>query len=126
MNTYTWCLVALAGAEAIGAWGLWKAAAAAARLEARLARQHEALALLTETSESGFQAVAREVARLADGPARPARKPSTRRIKAAAGRGKTVRDIAAAEEASEGEVRLRLHMAAPQAQGERRRAALRA
>ena len=125
MNTFTWCLAALALAQAVGAWRLWRAAGASAGLEARLARQHEALALLTETTEAGFDAMAKEIGRLAAAPSRPARKPSTRRIKAAAGRGKAVQDIAAAEEVSEGEIRLRLQMPSPRTKGVGRRASLR-
>jgi hypothetical protein len=81
-----------------------------AALETRLARQADALALLTETSEAGFAAVARELERGAT-TARPARRPSARRLTAAARKGRSLTEIAAAEQMSEGEVRLRLHLA---------------
>jgi hypothetical protein len=83
-------------------------------LEARLARQNDALALLTETSEAGFAAVARELERGAAA-AKPARRPSTRRLTTAARKGRSAGEIAAAEQMSEGEVRLRLHLAGIQA-----------
>jgi hypothetical protein len=61
--------------------------------------------------------VAREVARLASQPATVAvaamprnRATTQRRVRGAAKRGQSVRDIAAAEQMSEGEVRLRLQM----------------
>jgi hypothetical protein len=91
------------------------------KLDEKLGHYGDALSLLTETTESGFKAVAAELdrttARPNDGPAKAAIKkampaPSTAaRISAAARRGRTVPEIAAAEELSEGEVRLRLHMA---------------
>lgn len=88
-------------------------------LETRLARQADALALLTETSESGFALVARELERATATPVKPARKVATRRIATAARKGRTVAQIAAAEGLSESEVHLRLHMAAQaQAQAE--------
>lgn len=71
----------------------------------------DAVSLLTETTEASFRAVALEVERLAStGPARATRT-STRRVAAAARRGRSVQEIAATERVSEGEVRLRLHLA---------------
>jgi ABC-type hemin transport system ATPase subunit len=84
---------------------------AVAKLDARLARQGEALALLTETSEVGFGAVARELERLGSAPVKASRKPTTRRIATQARKGRTVTEIAADEQISEGEVSLRLHLA---------------
>jgi hypothetical protein len=83
-------------------------------VEARLARQADALTLLTETSESGFALVARELERATATPARAPRKVATRRIATAARKGRTVAQIAAAEGLSESEVHLRLHMASQQ------------
>jgi hypothetical protein len=82
-------------------------------LEGKLARQADALALLTETSESGFSAIAQELARREVVPATPTppREPSTRRMTSAARRGKSVKEIAAAEQVSQGEVHLRLALA---------------
>jgi hypothetical protein len=69
--------------------------------------------MLTETSEAGFKAVADELTRrqaAAPMPAPRARTPIAR-LKAAAKKGLSIADIAAAEHMSEGEVRLRLHLA---------------
>jgi|EndMetStandDraft_5_1072996.scaffolds.fasta_scaffold128808_2 hypothetical protein len=102
-------------------WRLTRSLGGVQKLDEKLGHYGDALSLLTETTESGFKAVAAELDRTAarpnDGPAKAAIKkampgPSTAaRISAAARRGRTVPEIAAAEELSEGEVRLRLHMA---------------
>jgi len=102
-------------------WRLTRSLGGVQKLDEKLGHFGDALSLLTETTESGFKAVAAELdrasARPNDGPAKAALKkampaPSTAaRISAAARRGRTVPEIAAAEELSEGEVRLRLHMA---------------
>jgi hypothetical protein len=102
-------------------WRLTRSLGGVQKLDEKLGHFGDALSLLTETTESGFKAVATELdrtsARPQDGPAKAAIKkampgPSAAaRISAAARRGRTVPEIAAAEELSEGEVRLRLHMA---------------
>lgn len=102
-------------------WRLIRSLGGVQKLDEKLGHFGDAMSLLTETTESGFKAVAAELDRSAarpnDGPAKAAIKkampaPSTAaRISAAARRGRTVPEIAAAEELSEGEVRLRLHMA---------------
>lgn len=102
-------------------WRLTRSLGGVQKLDEKLGHYGDALSLLTETTESGFKAVAAELDRTAarpnDGPAKAAIKkamPGTStaaRISAAARRGRTVPEIAAAEELSEGEVRLRLHMA---------------
>jgi hypothetical protein len=101
-------------------WRLTRSLGGVQKLDEKLGHFGDALSLLTETTESGFKAVAAELdrasARPNDGPAKAALKkamPGTStaaRISAAARRGRTVPEIAAAEELSEGEVRLRLHM----------------
>ncbi len=93
------------------AWRLIVTTRALDRVQARMAHQGEALSLLTDTSENGFSAIARELDRLATPDAKPARRPSTRRVATAARKGRTVADIAAEERVSEGEVRLRLGLA---------------
>jgi hypothetical protein len=93
------------------AWRLIVTTRALDRAQARMAHQGEALSLLTDTSENGFSAIARELDRLATPEAKPARRPSTRRVASAARKGRTVADIAAEERVSEGEVRLRLGLA---------------
>lgn len=88
------------------------------RAETRIGHLSDALALLTETSETGFRTMASEIERIAESGGRK-REPrvSVARLAAAARRGRTVAEIAAAEGVSEGEVMLRLHLAE-----ERRRA----
>jgi hypothetical protein len=78
-------------------------------LQNRVARQAEALALLTETSESGFAAMAQEMARLGTAPEAP-RAQVLRRVSTAAARGRSESELAAAEGMSEGELHLRMHL----------------
>jgi hypothetical protein len=86
----------------------------------RVTQLASALALLTDTTETGFRDVSVEIGRLVPPPAtaRPARKVAStqRRVTTAARRGRTVRDIAADERLSEGEVRLRLNLDQPKEQ----------
>ena len=94
--------------SAVQAWLLWRLSrmvAASARLEEKVGHLGDALSILTETSEAGFKAIADELTR----PVRS--KTPIARLKAAARRGTSIADIAAAEHMSEGEVRLRLHLA---------------
>ena len=101
--------------SAVQVWLLWRLSrmvAASARLEEKVGHLGDALSILTETSEAGFKAIADELTRQAL-PAASAPRPKTSisRLKAAARRGTSIADIAAAEHMSEGEVRLRLHLA---------------
>jgi hypothetical protein len=94
--------------------------------EERLNRLNEVITLLTETSESGFRAVAAEVERLSTAaPVRRTSKATASRITRSARQGRAIADIAADEQVSQGEVRLRLHLAHPalleQVEGERAR-----
>jgi hypothetical protein len=118
--------VALTLLSAVQAWLLWRLSrmvAASARLEEKVGHLGDALSILTETSEAGFKAIADELTRRgsAAGPAaRPRARTAIARLKAAARKGTSIADIAAAEHMSEGEVRLRLHLAehaAPSARG---------
>ena len=85
-------------------------------LDGRVAHLSAAMALLTDTLEGGLHDVAREVSRLGAQPSAAAtavavprnRTTTQRRVRGAAKRGHSVRDIAAAEQMSEGEVRLML------------------
>jgi hypothetical protein len=94
---------------------LWRCARSLGRLtpiEARMTQVGDALALLTDTTESAFRAVATEIGRPRSAPARVAWSASrTSRVKRAAGKGKSIAEIAAAEDVAEGEVRLRLQFA---------------
>jgi hypothetical protein len=81
------------------------------RAETRIGHLADALALLTETSESGFRTMAAEIERLADaGGRKVGGRVNLARLAAAARRGQSVSEIAAAEGVSEGEVSLRLHL----------------
>jgi hypothetical protein len=107
---------AIAGLLATQIWLLWRLLrmrGTATRLEEKLTHFGDALSLLTETSEAGFRAIADELTRrhAAEAPAGPRPRPSLARMKAAARRGSSIAEIAAAESMSEGEVRLRLHLA---------------
>lgn len=113
--------------SAVQAWLLWRLSrmvAASARLEEKVGHLGDALSILTETSEAGFKAIADELTRRTL-PAAPAARSKTpiARLKAAARRGTSIAEIAAAEHMSEGEVRLRLHLAehAPAARGSKAR-----
>jgi hypothetical protein len=83
------------------------------RLDGRMTHLLAGVSLLTDTMEGGLRDVAAEVNRLgaAKDVARPrARAATQRRVAGAARRGRTVQDIAASEQVSEGEVRLRLQL----------------
>ena len=102
--------------SAVQAWLLWRLSrmvAASARLEEKVGHLGDALSILTETSEAGFKAIADELTRRAVSRRRRrrGRRRRSRGSSAAARRGTSIADIAAAEHMSEGEVRLRLHLA---------------
>jgi hypothetical protein len=84
--------------------------AAIGRLDERVAHLTAGVALLTNTTEDGLRGVALEIARLAGASeAKPRAQVNARqRIASAAGHGRSVQDIAAAEQVSEGEVLLHL------------------
>ena len=102
-------------------WILWRllgAVGVVQRMDEKLAHFGDALTLLTETAEGGFRAVASELDRAGLQAATPAGlkkpvlpKPTSARMTAAAKRGRSVEEIASTEQVSEGEVRLRLHLA---------------
>jgi hypothetical protein len=89
-------------------------AATLAALDHRITQLTAGIALLTDTTEIGLRDVATEIGRLAT-PAATAPRPrprtvTQRRIAVAAKRGRSVQEIAANEDVSEGEVRLRLNL----------------
>ena len=97
-------------------WLLWRLVRMMGLLKGfdeRLTRTLQGLELLVDTTEAGFSLLsAAERARAAaTPPARTATKNTTRRIVNATRRGKNVPEIAAREGMSEGEVRLRVHLA---------------
>jgi len=140
MLVVTGILLVATGATLLVATRLVRALRHTVELESRIARLQEGLNLLTDTTETGFRQVAVEVERLsavsrqaaAAAPAPAATRPTAARLRAASRRGRTVKEIAAAEQVSEGEVRLRLSLADASAKGRTRkkpesgRAALRA
>src|SRR5262245_60090824 len=102
--------------QLVSVLAIWLQRRRSRALDGRVAHLSAAMALLTDTLEGGLHDVAREVSRLAAASATPAAPPrnrhaAQRRVKGAAKRGRTVREIAAAEEMSEGEVRLMLQAA---------------
>lgn len=85
--------------------------AAIGRLEERVAQLAAGVSLLTNTTEDGLRTVAMEIARLsgASDTGRPQGPLTVRqRVASAAGHGRSVQDIAASEQLSEGEVLLHL------------------
>lgn len=139
MLVVTGILLVAAGAILLVATRLVRALRHTVELESRIARLQEGLNLLTDTTETGFRQVATEVERLSAAsrqaaavPAPVTTRPTAARLRAASRRGRTVKEIAAAEQVSEGEVRLRLSLADASAKGRTRkkpesgRAALRA
>lgn len=106
-------VVALVGfLQAALLWRLVRLGRELRTYDARFAHLSDALSLLTETTEASFRAVALEVERLtASESSLATTRASTRRVAAAARRGRSVQEIAATEKVSEGEVRLRLHLA---------------
>ena len=96
-------------------------------LEQRIVRLQEGVNLLADTTETGFRQVAAEIERLSSLRTQPAAprpaptRPTAVRLRAATKRGSTVKEIAAAEQVSEGEIRLRLSLADAGASGRTRR-----
>jgi hypothetical protein len=85
------------------------------RLSARLNTLVSGISLLTDTTETGLRDVATEIGRMASSTSAPRPRPraaTQRRVASAARRGRTVQEIAAAEQMSESEINLRLQLAA--------------
>jgi hypothetical protein len=99
----------------VQSWLLWRLVRMMSVMrgfDERLSRCTQGLSLLVDTSEAGFSMLGGELARLgATPPKKIAAKSTNRRIVNAARRGRAVPDIAAREGLSEGEVRLRMHLA---------------
>lgn len=111
MTYVTSVLVVVAVVQTWLAWKLARSIKTLPRLEDRVAHLAHSLALLTDTTEGCFQAVATE---LNDRQARATaarRDTRQRRVVGAAKRGRSVSQIAAQEAVSESEVELRLHFA---------------
>ena len=83
---------------------------ALARLDERITHLTAGVSLLANTTEDGLRGIATEVTRLAGATEQkpPAQTGVRQRIATAAGHGRSVQDIAASEQVSEGEVLLHL------------------
>ncbi len=107
--------IVIGAAWALMLWKTVRAMRAMAGLEARVARLTEAITLLADTTESGFRTVGDQLSAQAEPrPSTAANRPrrtTTGRVSRAARLGVPAAEIAAAEQVSEGEVQLRLHMA---------------
>lgn len=104
--------VAVAGCGLAGlAWQVRVQQRAIERVGERLGQLLTGLSILTDTTESGLHDLALEIERTAAVMTKPPRAVAARRISGAARRGHSVQDIAAAEQVSEGEVRLQLALA---------------
>jgi hypothetical protein len=122
-NGWLWAVGVGALAVVVGsAWVfvLWRAVGllrSLSGLEDRVARLTEALALLTDTTETGFRSLTEQMVPVTVSPApgarraEPAIRTTTSRVVRASKQGQTAIEIAAAEQVSEGEVRLRLNLA---------------
>ena len=108
--------VAIGAAVAVLAAVVWthvQQQAAIDRLDDRVAHLMAGVSLLTDTTEGALRDVAVEIGRLAatTDSGRPDTLAASRsRINGAARRGRTIQDIAANEQLSEGEVRLQLQL----------------
>ena len=110
-------------AQAVVLWRIGRTVFSLQTVDERLTRQAAALALLTDAVERSFGAVAVEIERFSSRTTRrsaASRKAVTRRVRRAADAGSTPEQIAVAERASEGEIRLRLALAEDEPQDARR------
>ena len=89
------------------------------RLDERLTHLTTALSLLTNTTEEGLRAASLEIARIsrATAPEPQPQATARERMATAAGHGRSIQDIAASEQLSEGEVLLHLLMHRLQPEG---------
>jgi hypothetical protein len=124
MNYLVIALAMVGAAQAVVLWVVSRRLNRLDQVEARLGHLTDALTLLAETAESGFRANAHEISRITEGmTAKTAvtSRTTTKRVATAARKGRPVREIAAAEQVSEGEVNLRLHLAEAAARTKGRR-----
>jgi hypothetical protein len=84
------------------------------RLSTRMHNIVSGISLLTDTTETGLRDVATEIGRMGSSTSTPRPRPraaTQRRVATAARRGRSVQEIAAAEQMSESEINLRLQLA---------------
>jgi hypothetical protein len=106
----------MAVATGVQTWCLWRAirrCGGLQRVEERLSSVTRTLDLLIDTTEACFCAVGEQIARAQPAPraAKAGRAARQRRVVRAARRGRSVTEIAAAEDVAEREVHLRLQLA---------------
>ena len=98
--------------SAVQGWLLWRlvrALGSLGRMEERVSRCTQGLALLVDTTETGFTLLNNELSKLGAAPRRQAAaRVTTKRIVTAASRGQSIPEIAANTGVSEGEARLRM------------------
>jgi hypothetical protein len=126
----TYIISALIVVILVQTWLLWRLVRMMSLMrgfDERLSRTAQGLSLLVDTSEAGFAMLGSELSKLTVTPPRKlAAKSTNRRIAGAVRRGRAVPEIAAREGLSEGEVRLRMHLAdaqpskTPERTGDRR------
>jgi hypothetical protein len=80
------------------------------QIDERLSNFANALTLLTDTTETCFQALGNQIVDAGAKPAPAARAARQRRVVSAAQRGRSIGDIAVSEDVAESEVRLRLSL----------------
>lgn len=113
MTVEAWIGAALLVVQAALAIRLLVALGRLGRLEERVQHLGDALALLTETAESGFSTMANEIERIRQARSRTAEvRATSARAASAARRGRTIQESARNEDRPEGEARLRLQMGA--------------
>ena len=111
MNWIVGGLILLCLVQASLLFRVLRAVGAVERTEDRLSHYSGALALLTETTESGFRALALELGRVGKSAAPAAPRVTNTRVVRQVRRGRSVAEIASSEDVSEGEIRLRVHLA---------------
>jgi hypothetical protein len=111
----TYAIATLIAVCAVQSWLLWRLTLALGqmtRFEERLSGVTQGLSILVDTSEAGFAMLGHEMGKATAESTRPrSSRSTTRRVTSAAARGREIWDIAAEQELSEGEVRLRMHLA---------------
>lgn len=112
MSVHDFALGALAVLQLLGLGLLWRQHRHGSSLDVRVRRLTDALALLTDTTQSGLASVAAEIERSRRSrPSGGGRVATAKRIAHAVERGRPLRDVAADEQVSESEIRLHLGLA---------------
>jgi hypothetical protein len=117
----TYAVAAMAVMMLLESWCLWRVLERLGvldRFEDRLANLSHTLMLLTDTTETCFQVVANQLEKEQSTRPSPATRASRqRRIVSAAKRGRSMAEIASAEDVAESEARLRVQLSREQPEG---------